>query len=292
MANPVQQAIAVKQEHEQRFRAALISSTGVHLLVLLAVVFGPGLWPQPILTPRITSVRLIRLPPPEPEPAAPAAPQEEEQQPEPEPQEPEPLPVVTTEPEPIPRSIEELRREQEEKRRRLAEEEDRRQRDEAERRRREEEKRKQREEEERKRREEEARRQPQKAARRTTQPPRPRQQSARRTIDFTGTESGQQNITVEEFPFVDYVLRIKDMIGARWEIPARGAYARERRVGVFFRIGRNGRLQVQPRVDTSSGDTLFDQAALRAVASAAPFPPLPREYQGQSLGVRFAFVQE
>ena len=74
--------------------------------------------------------------------------------------------------------------------------------------------------------------------------------------------------------------------------PPRGAYGLERRVEVFFRIDRNGRLAVSPRPTTSSGEALFDQAAMRAVAAAAPFPPLPREYEGQSLGVRFAFVQE
>ena len=72
----------------------------------------------------------------------------------------------------------------------------------------------------------------------------------------------------------------------------RAAADNVRRAEIFFRIDRNGRLVVQPRALAASGDTLFDQAAMRAIAAAAPFPPLPREYEGQTLGVRFAFVQE
>ena len=147
-------------------------------------------------------------------------------------------------------------------------------------------------EEERKRQEEEERRkQPQKSTRRGATPP--QQQSAQRTgIDLTGAEDDQRGFTVEEFPFAHYLGRIRDLIATRWSPPPRGQFAPQRRAEVFFRIGRDGRLVVQPRMNNASGNTLFDRAAMQAIAQAAPFPPLPREYQGQSLGVGLAFVQE
>ena len=259
---------------EQRFRAAIISSIAAHLTLFLAVIFGPMLIPVPRYDPSFTPVRLVRLPPAAPEPAAAAeAPQEEA--------EPEPAPVqpVVSEPEPVPRSLAELQREQK------AEEQLRR--EEAERRRQAELERQRRAEEERKRLEDEARRQPQRAGRR----PAPQNQSAQR-IGIDVTQSGDGGYTVEEFPFADYLYRIRDLIAAQWSPPPTGPYGLKRRAEAFFRLGRNGSLVVQPRVDGGSGDTAFDRAAMRAIAAAAPFPPLPREYDGQSLGVGLAFVTE
>lgn len=274
---------AAREADDLRFRGALISSAALHVGLLLVAIVGPMVWPQPPIMPDITPVRLVRLPAAAPQAEPEPAPAPEETPPPPE-QEPEPIPAVVTEPEPIPRTLAQLREEE----RRAEEEEEARRREEEERRREAEEERRRREAEEARRREEEARAQPQTAGRRP-----PETQSARRTaIDLTGTEENQTAFTVEDFPFAAYLLRIRDMVAERWSPPPRGAYAAARRVEVFFRIDRNGRLVVQPRALSPSGDTLFDQAAMRAIASAAPFPPLPRQYEGQTLGVRFAFVQE
>ncbi len=276
--------IASRAASDQHFRAAMISSAAVHVALTLVLLFGPLLWPQPPIMPNIVPVNVVQPPAAGPEAAPPPA-EEEAPETEPEP-EAEPEPIVT-EPEPIPRSLEDIRREQEAEaeRQRLEEEErQRREREEAERRRREEEERLRREEEER-------RRQPQKAARRSSQPA--RDQSATRTgIDLTGAQDDSQGFTVEEFPFADYLLRIRDLISARWNPPPLGPYSPKRRAEVLFRIGRDGKLVVQPRMLSASGESLFDRAALQAIAQAAPFPPLPRQYQGQSLGVGLAFVQE
>jgi TonB family protein len=48
-------------------------------------------------------------------------------------------------------------------------------------------------------------------------------------------------------------------------------------VGVEFTIMPDGSV-TNPRVTQSSGSTLLDLAAQRAVLNAAPFAPLPREY--------------
>ena len=193
--------------------------------------------------------------------------------------EPSPVHPVVSEPEPVPQTLAELQRERE------AEEQLRR--EEAERKRQADLDRQRRAEAERLRREDEARRQPQRAGRR---PPAQNQSAQRIGIDVT--QSGDSGYTVEEFPFADYLYRIRDLIAAQWSPPPTGPYGLKRRTEVFFRLGRNGNLVVQPRVDNGSSDTTFDRAAMRAIAAGAPFPPLPREYTGQSLGVGLAFVTE
>ncbi len=299
MPYSVDRVISERPETDQQFRASIITSLTVHAGLGLILFVGPLLWPQTPIMLNIVPVN-VAMPPAASAPPPAAAelePVVEEAEPEPEEPAPEPEPVVS-EPEAVPRNIENVRREEEEaaereavreaeaeaERQRIADEERRRHEAEAERRRL--------AEEERQREEEEARRrQPQKAARRGATPP--QQQNAQRTgIDLTSAEDDTRGFTVEEFPYAHYLGRIRDLISAGWKPPPRGPYAPQRRNEVFFRIGRDGRLVVQPRMTSASGGNLFDRAAMQAIAQAAPFPPLPREYQGQSLGVGLAFVQE
>jgi TonB family protein len=62
-------------------------------------------------------------------------------------------------------------------------------------------------------------------------------------------------------------------------------------VVVLYRIACNGKL-LQARVQSSSGLPVADQAALTAVRAAAPFPPLPAAYTGNSVDVEFDFDYE
>ena len=54
---------------------------------------------------------------------------------------------------------------------------------------------------------------------------------------------------------------------------------------------RDGTVQ-DVRDETSSGNEYFDRSAVRAVKSASPFPPLPRGFQDEFLGIHFTFVQK
>ena len=290
MPYSVDRVIVERTGDDQQFRASIITSVAVHTALTAILLVGPLLWPRPPIMLDIVPVQVIMPPASAPTPLPPAA---EEEQEEAE-QAPAPEPIVS-EPEPVPRSIEDLRREQEEAAEREREDEAERQLlAEAERLRAEREAQRRREaEEERQRQEEERRRQqPQKATRRGATPPATQQSAQRTGIDLTGAQDDNRGFTVEEFPFAHYLGRIRDLIAARWAPPPRGQFAPQRRAEVFFRIGRTGKLVVQPRMNDASGNTLFDRAAMQAIAQAAPFPPLPREYQGQSLGVGLAFVQE
>ncbi len=52
------------------------------------------------------------------------------------------------------------------------------------------------------------------------------------------------------------------------------------RVIVVVTLDRRGGLAEPPRIHTSSGHSILDEDALRAVRSAAPFPPLPSGFAG------------
>ena len=60
------------------------------------------------------------------------------------------------------------------------------------------------------------------------------------------------------------------------------------RTTVYFKILKDGKI-AEPIVEAPSGVAPFDQAALRAVISSDPLPPLPEEYKGEWLGIHLEF---
>lgn len=57
---------------------------------------------------------------------------------------------------------------------------------------------------------------------------------------------------------------------------------------IYFRILRDGNIE-ETKVEKTSGLDLFDQSAVRAIISTAPFPPLPNEFTGEYLGIHLEF---
>jgi protein TonB len=102
-----------------------------------------------------------------------------------------------------------------------------------------------------------------------------------------GSPQGKGAITmnVSDFPFAWYLQTVQRKINEKWAPPARGS---ESRAVIVFEIGRNGDVR-RPAVEDSSGDAGYDQAALRAVADANPFPPLPADYRPQVLKIYLGF---
>lgn len=97
-------------------------------------------------------------------------------------------------------------------------------------------------------------------------------------------------LDVKEFPFSYYLGLLKSRIQANWEPPFSSRPSFSKRSIVYFKIHRNGQLK-NMAIETSSGDYLFDQAAMRAVMLANPLPPLPFDFPEPSLGVHFEFEQ-
>ncbi len=60
---------------------------------------------------------------------------------------------------------------------------------------------------------------------------------------------------------------------------------------IHFQIIRSGRV-IQATIDQGSGIRAFDDACLNAVYRSAPFPPLPREYGDEIIGMWIPFTNQ
>jgi TonB family protein len=106
----------------------------------------------------------------------------------------------------------------------------------------------------------------------------------------TGSGIGEVRLDSENFRFSYYLSALRNKIAAHWAPAALEAGTVSRTAVIRFQIEKSGRLS-EVKVETSSGNVFFDQAALRAVLAASPLAPLPREFGESTLGVHFEFVQ-
>ncbi|UCD62614.1 MAG: TonB family protein [Candidatus Zixiibacteriota bacterium] len=58
---------------------------------------------------------------------------------------------------------------------------------------------------------------------------------------------------------------------------------------VYFQVIRSGRL-IELRVEQSSGIPAFDRVCTAAIEQSAPFPPLPREFREEIIGITVPFT--
>lgn len=101
---------------------------------------------------------------------------------------------------------------------------------------------------------------------------------------FEGGEGG-----IPGFPYYYYIQILRDKVSSNWLkalVPpgVTGTY----KVVIFFKIKKNGEVD-EIKIEESSGLESLDLSAFRAVKFSIPFPPLPREYEGDYLGVHFQF---
>jgi TonB family protein len=87
-------------------------------------------------------------------------------------------------------------------------------------------------------------------------------------------------------PYLDRVLHI---VKQNWitEIPE-GARYKKGKLSIEFAILKDGRIAGMQRV-VSSNDITLDRAAWGGITASNPFPPLPTEFKGQYLALRFNF---
>jgi TonB family protein len=60
---------------------------------------------------------------------------------------------------------------------------------------------------------------------------------------------------------------------------------------VYFRVGRGGEISAM-RLETPSGQEVFDRSTMRAVTLSDPLPPLPLGFSAGELGIHFGFEWE
>jgi len=99
-------------------------------------------------------------------------------------------------------------------------------------------------------------------------------------------------LDVKEFPFSYYKALMHSRVQANWDPPYRVSQKVISRTAiVYFKVQRNGSI-TNILLGKSSGDQLFDQAALRAVTLANPLAPLPYDFPKRYLEAGFEFEQE
>jgi len=78
----------------------------------------------------------------------------------------------------------------------------------------------------------------------------------------------------EDFKFPPYLVAIRDKIESNWNPPpvAKGAKAK-----IQFTVLRSGRVG-EVKLQDSSGNFYFDQAAVRAILQSSPFPHMPEDF--------------
>jgi TonB family protein len=92
--------------------------------------------------------------------------------------------------------------------------------------------------------------------------------------------------------FGPYLSRVLHDVRVNWYnlIPevARAPLMKKGKVSIEFAILRNGQVAGM-QITTPSGDISLDRAALGGISGSNPFPPLPGEFRGSYLALRFHF---
>jgi outer membrane biosynthesis protein TonB len=106
-------------------------------------------------------------------------------------------------------------------------------------------------------------------------------------VGFGSDFSGQ--IGLSSFPYTYYLQVIHTRTSGNWfTSQISPGIAGEFHTTLSFRIFRSGEIS-SPEIKEKSGIRALDLSAIRAIHSSAPFPPLPREYEGEYLGITLIF---
>lgn len=104
------------------------------------------------------------------------------------------------------------------------------------------------------------------------------------------TENVAVTTPQQDFKFSWYLALVRDKIGQNWRPPPD---AKDAKVRVLFAINRSGWVgDVNIDNEHSIGTFGFKQAAIRAIRSSNPFPPLPEEFLKQSLEFSVDLIAE
>ncbi len=103
-------------------------------------------------------------------------------------------------------------------------------------------------------------------------------------------ESGSGLFGNRGFPLDEYASRIKQLVTRNWYIPSNlrdsNAYTT-----IIFYIDREGQ-SFDIRVVESSKNNSLNLTALNAIINSDPFPPLPKDFPGDHVGVKYVFIPE
>ncbi len=118
----------------------------------------------------------------------------------------------------------------------------------------------------------------------------PEQKEKQMDVNVKEDKGTSISVDAARFPFSYYLEAVEGKVSRNWFGTAVSG-AEGLKCVVYFRLLRDGSID-DVRVEKSSGNRYFDESAVRAVRSAAPFAPLPRAFSGMYLGIHFVFVQK
>lgn len=108
------------------------------------------------------------------------------------------------------------------------------------------------------------------------------------------TNAGNLDILsdTEGVDFAPYLRRVLQSVKQNWYaiIPeeAKDPLFKQGKVAIEFLIDKNGQVEGM-RLVGPSGDVALDRAAWGGISASNPFPPLPKEFHGENLALRFRF---
>jgi protein TonB len=104
------------------------------------------------------------------------------------------------------------------------------------------------------------------------------------------TGAGALTLNVSDFPYAWYLRQVKQKIETQWQRQTAQNEPAKKPV-VFVEIRRDGSIGI-PKITETSGNALYDQAVVRAIVEASPFPPLPEDWSKPILGIMMRFNLE
>jgi outer membrane biosynthesis protein TonB len=92
--------------------------------------------------------------------------------------------------------------------------------------------------------------------------------------------------------FGPYLARITQIVRGNWMIAMPPSVyppiMKQGKLSIEFIIQKDGKASGMV-LHTTSGDVALDRAAWASITASNPFPPLPKEFPGQVLGLRFYY---
>lgn len=93
---------------------------------------------------------------------------------------------------------------------------------------------------------------------------------------------------IDEIDFAKYMQNLQKTIKNNWTVN-RVQKEVSRNVVTLIGIKKDGSLAYPPEIITSSGDEQYDNSCLKAIQTIGKFDPLPKEYNGEQIDIRFTF---
>jgi TonB family protein len=101
------------------------------------------------------------------------------------------------------------------------------------------------------------------------------------------TGAGALTLDVSDFPYAWYLRQVLQKVEQEWQRQNQPNDPPQK-PQVYVEIQRDGSIK-SPAIHKSSGNSFYDNAALRAVMAASPFPKLPDDWTKPSLRILFTF---